>query len=115
MKVKRTYVGAALVGCAAALLFTTGVASAAPPDPHMPDLVRGFCPGGRTDSQGIGGVTASGGWINCDGVKYPDGSFWRQGITQNTGIRFFTDCLSGDGIFAGTPPPGGCNGAIPPA
>jgi hypothetical protein len=39
------------------------------PDPHMPDPFNGYCPGG-------GGGNAFEGY--CDGLHYPDGSYWAQ-------------------------------------
>jgi hypothetical protein len=39
------------------------------PDPHMPDPFNGNCPGG-------GGGNAFEGY--CDGLHYPDGSYWHK-------------------------------------
>jgi hypothetical protein len=69
MKFKLTRHGAAILGCAAAFVLSTAVASADPPDPHQPDMTKGYCPGGRW---GYGSLAV------CDGDKYPDGSFWHQ-------------------------------------
>ncbi len=106
MKFTLTGLGAAIVGCAAACVFSTAVAAADPPDPHQPDMTKGYCPGGRW------------GWGNlavCDGEKYPDGSFWHQWMkTWMVGPQFYYDCVGGDEPLPGPPPPGGCNGAIPP-
>ncbi|WP_204080727.1 hypothetical protein [Mycobacterium riyadhense] len=105
MMLKLTRLGAAILGCAAALVFSGAVASADPPDPHQPDMTKGWCPGGRW------------GWGNlavCDGEKYPDGSYWHQWMkTWVVGPQFYYDCVSGDEPLPGPPPPGGCGGAIP--
>jgi len=51
----------------------------------------------------------------CDGEKYPDGSFWHQWMkTWMTGPQFYYDCVGGDEPVPGPPPPGGCDGEIPP-
>jgi len=65
---KLTRVSAAVLSCAAAFVLSSAIATADPPDPHQPDMTKGYCPGGRW-------VTAI--WP-CDGEKYPDGSFWHQ-------------------------------------
>ncbi|GLE50650.1 hypothetical protein [Mycobacterium montefiorense] len=108
MKSKLARVSAALLGCTATIMFSAGVANADPPDPHQPDLPSNYCEGQRF----MGNV--------CDGTKYPDGSFWHQ-WSQSTGeygegprIWHF-DCVSGNEPFPALPPPGGCDGAIPPA
>jgi len=107
MKFKVTRLGAPILGCAAALVFSTAVASADPPDPHKPDMTKGYCPGGRW---GWGELAV------CDGEKYPDGSFWHQWMkTWMTGPQFYYDCVGGDEPLPGPPPPGGCDGAIPPS
>jgi hypothetical protein len=96
----------AILGCAAALVLCPAVASADPPDPHQPDLTKGYCPGGRW---GFGDLSV------CDGEKYPDGSFWHQWVnTYYLGPQSRYDCVGGDEPLPGPPPPGGCNGAIPP-
>ncbi|HTQ18478.1 hypothetical protein [Mycobacterium sp.] len=106
MKFKIARHGAAILGCTAALVFSPAVASADPPDPHQPDMTKGFCPGGRW---GYGNLAV------CDGDKYPDGSFWHQWMkTWIAGPQFYYDCVGGDEPLPGPPPPGGCNGAIPP-
>ena len=45
------------------------------PDPHMPNM-QVYCPGGGVGSQ----VWAA----YCDGVPYPDGTFWHR---SSTGCR----------------------------
>lgn len=109
MKSKRARIGTALLSCTAAIMLSSGVASADPPDPHIPDLPTNYCEGQRF----MGYV--------CDGTKYPDGSFWHQwresqdyGESWGPPIWHF-DCVSGDEPFPAPPPPGGCDGAIPPA
>lgn len=96
----------AILGCAAAVMLCAPIAGADPPDPHQPDMTKGYCPGGRW------------GWGNlavCDGEKYPDGSYWHQWMkTWMVGPQFYYDCVSGDEPMPGPPPPGGCNGAAAP-
>ncbi|ACC42250.1 MULTISPECIES: hypothetical protein [Mycobacterium ulcerans group] len=107
MMLKLSRLGAAILGGVAALMFSTAVATADPPDPHQPDMTKGYCPGGRW---GWGELAV------CDGEKYPDGSFWHQWMrTYMTGPQFYYDCVGGDEPLPGPPPPGGCDGAIPPA
>ncbi|MEB3031183.1 hypothetical protein [[Mycobacterium] nativiensis] len=100
------------VGCIAAILSLAPVAHANradPPDPHQPDLTRNFCPGGQW---GFGRLRV------CDGEKYPDGSYWHQWMGGNrwVGPTWNYDCVgdSGNNIMPAPPPPGGCEGAIPP-
>ncbi|MGA8545294.1 MAG: hypothetical protein WB785_08570, partial [Mycobacterium sp.] len=45
MTFRLTRRGAAILSCAAALVLSAAVASADPPDPHQPDMTKGFCPG----------------------------------------------------------------------
>ncbi len=105
MKLKFARLSTAILGCAAALVLPASVASADPPDPHQPDMTKGYCPGGRW---GFGDLAV------CDGEKYPDGSFWHQWMqTWFTGPQFYFDCVSGGEPLPGPPPPGGCGGAIP--
>ena len=105
MKFKFARHRAAILGCAAALGLSTTAASA-DPDPHQPDMTKGYCPGGRW---GYGNLAV------CDGEKYPDGSFWHQWMkTWIVGPQFYYDCVGGDEPLPGPPPPGGCGGAIPP-
>lgn len=76
-------------------------------DPHTPNLTTGYCPGGR------GGILAVA-W--CNGVEYPDGSYWHNvAMTGGTFAtpRFEMNCVINDAFPSGTPaPPGGCNGAV---
>jgi hypothetical protein len=109
MKLMLTRPGVAVLGCAAAIMCSAAVASADPPDPHQPDLPKNFCPGGQW---GFGRLRV------CDGEKYPDGSYWHQWMGGNglVGPTWNYDCVgdSGNNTFPAPPPPGGCNGAIPP-
>ncbi|WRO40075.1 Hypothetical protein MUW33_64 [Mycobacterium canetti] len=106
MKLRFPGLSAAILGCTVALVFPAAVASADPPDPHQPDMTKGYCPGGRW---GFGDLAV------CDGEKYPDGSFWHQWMqTWFTGPQFYFDCVGGNEPLPGPPPPGGCDGAIPP-
>lgn len=104
-KFSLTRLGAAMFGCVAVILGAAANASAQPPDPHKPDITKGYCPGGQW---GFGKLAV------CDGVKYSDGSFWHQWTTTYAGgPRWYYDCMSGDEPLPAPPPPGGCDGAIP--
>jgi hypothetical protein len=89
------------------LLGSAGVSGAdpAPPpgqDPHMPNSMMGYCPGG-----GYGGMGT--GW--CDGVKYPDGSYWHQVRIPApfVGSTLTLDCVIDDGsAIPPQAPPTGC-------
>lgn len=67
-----------LAAVIAALSLGLAAPAAADPyhDPYHPDYIRGWCPGGGTN-EGVG-VSYSNltGW--CNGVQYPDGTFWHQ-------------------------------------
>jgi hypothetical protein len=70
----------------------------ADPDPHKPDIGANYCPGGRT-------VDASSPEPSCDGVPYPDGSYWRA-IKHGTSA-VFVQCVvppPAPGPFAGLVP-----------
>ena len=97
MKLKFSRLGAAILSCAAAFAFSSAVATADPPDPHQPDMTKGYCPGGRW---GWGQLAV------CDGEKYPDGSYWHQWMkTWIVGPQFYYDCVSGDEPLPGPPHP----------
>ncbi len=51
----------------------------ADPDPHNPDLGANFCPGGATPSP----------QASCDGVPYPDGSYWHATQRSMSGTSSF--------------------------
>ncbi len=96
-------------------LLVAGPACAGP-DPHMPDPLNGYCPGG-----GAGNVFEG----YCDGIKYPDGSYWHR---LNYGATSFPWLMPGDtkptqlglscvidpdgGPIPQPAPPGGCGGAV---
>jgi hypothetical protein len=116
MKVRRSRFGAAVVGCAAAIVSCAAAASADPPDPHQPDLTHNYCPGGQWFWGNLVSVGGSGRLQMCDGEKYPDGSYWHQWTHEHGvfGTEWHHDCVSGSSAFPAPPPPGGCDGAIPP-
>ena len=108
MKATSARVGVAM-GCIAVALSVAPVAHADRSDPHKPDLTQNWCPGGQW---GFGRLRV------CDGEKYPDGSYWHQWMGGNgwVGPTWNYDCVgdSGNNVFPAPPPPGGCEGAIPP-
>jgi hypothetical protein len=102
------------VGIAMTVLVVAAPAYADPaPDPHMPNMQAGFCPGGGMGSQ----ISMA----YCDGVPYPDGSFWH---TIQYGAPMIghpygllspgLQCVVGGGPVPQPAPPGGCAGAVPP-
>lgn len=102
-----------LLGAIATLAVLVAPAAAADPDPHMPDMASGYCPG---DGQGIPV------WLGyCDGVPYEDGSYWhiiQYGVPMighpNGLLSPGKQCVVRDGAGTAPAPPGGCGGAVPP-
>ncbi|SOJ54973.1 hypothetical protein MSIMFB_02464 [Mycobacterium simulans] len=103
------------------LLFSAlipAVAHADPdPDPHMPDPNTNFCPGGGSGNAPLLGAG------RCDGIKYPDGSYWHTDVMQmgpypmpyymHDDITTGLHCVIDDGSPDPAPaPPGGCDGAV---
>jgi hypothetical protein len=94
----------ALVVLAVSAIVSSIPSEAAPwDDPHHPNPGNSFCPGG-------GVILDTGkGW--CDGVDYPDGSFWHSVPMPYFGIyRVATGCYLHGGLFMQQAPPGGCGG-----
>lgn len=59
----------AALGVAAGAVLSAGPACADPvADPHMPNMQAGYCPGGGVGSQ----ISLA----YCDGMPFPDGSYW---------------------------------------
>jgi hypothetical protein len=105
----------AAVSVVAATVISAGSAYADPaPDPHMPNMQAGYCPGGGMGSQ----ISLA----YCDGVPYPDGTFWHaiQYGAPMIGHPFGLlspglQCVIGGGPIPQPAPPGGCGGAVPAA
>jgi hypothetical protein len=64
----RNLLAAALLTAAAVFVPAPAYADPAP-DPHMPNMQAGYCPGGGMGSQ----ISLA----SCDGVPYLDGSYWQ--------------------------------------
>jgi hypothetical protein len=103
---------AMLVAAAATALLGSGFA-VADPDPHIPDMAAGYCPGGGMGSQIY--------LAYCDGVPYPDGSYWHTIQYEVPVIGHPNGLLSpgmqcvvnpGGGPAPQPAPPGGCGGAV---
>jgi hypothetical protein len=121
MKVRLSHFGVAVLGCAVAIVSSAAVASADPPDPqpdpHQPDLMNNYCPGGQWTYGSLVSVDGGSGQRKmCDGEQYPDGSYWHEWTWEHGvfGTEWHHDCVSGSSAFPAPPPPGGCDGAIPP-
>jgi hypothetical protein len=74
----------------------------ADPDPHKPDLGGNYCPGGGT-------VGAPSPEPYCDGVPYPDGSYWHATQRGTSGMNSFVvvQCVMP------APAPGPFSGLVP--
>jgi hypothetical protein len=99
--------------CFTAATVLAAVPAHADPYPHMPNMQNGYCPGGGMGSQ----ISMA----YCDGVPYPDGSYWhaiQYGAPMighpygllSPGLQ----CVVGGGAVPQPAPPGGCGGAVPP-
>ncbi len=73
----------------------------ADPDPHKPDVGANYCPGGGT----VGTQSPE---IYCDGVPYPDGSYWHAIQHGASGTTYVVvQCVKP------APPPGPFSGLVP--
>lgn len=82
--------------------------AAAEPDQHIPDLSAGYCPGGKMGR--MGSPTGHG---YCDGMPYPDGSFWHMIQNNYAGPQTMQCVINPSGGAVPQPaPPGGCGGAV---
>lgn len=104
------------VAIAAAIAFAPLAHADPAPDPHMPNPLTGYCPGG-----GLGNLFEG----YCDGVKYPDGSYWHRIQYGDATLPWFNQTggqptqlglscvVDPDNSPIPQPaPPGGCGGAV---
>ncbi len=100
-----TFGAGGMIGVAAMIPF---LPTDNPPDPRFPNPMIGWCPGG-----GAGGLT---GYGFCDGVRYPDGSYWHiiRGDVPFVGSQMRMDCvvMVPDNPIPQLAPRGGCGGAV---
>ena len=94
-----------LLAAITAAVLSCGVAYADPPPPwaddHYPDINHGQCAGGHGGAFGFG-------W--CDGIHYPDGSYWHQ-VTGAGMDNLKPHCVIDTGDMQPPPAPkGGCGG-----
>ncbi|MGH3556794.1 MAG: hypothetical protein ACRESG_08985 [Gammaproteobacteria bacterium] len=92
----------------------------ADPDPHMPGVQTGYCPGGS----GMKPIQApyNANAYYCDGVPYADGSYWRYIYFPIPASMIFNPeqvssyglhCVMSDELVRSSlAPPGGCDGAV---
>ncbi|GAB5014604.1 hypothetical protein [Mycobacterium avium] len=113
---------------AAALSIVPAIVAPAPatadPDPHMPDVRIGYCPGGRGSKpiQLMPGASYGAVGYYCNGVPYADGSFWRYVnfpvpasmlADPQQNASYGLHCVTSDEfVQASMAPPGGCDGAV---
>jgi hypothetical protein len=110
---KRMGCAAVALAAVSTALFGATVASADEPDPHLPNMQSGYCPGGGMGSQ----LSLA----YCDGVPYLDGSYWHI-IQYGAPMIGHPYGLLSPGMLCvvnpdGGPlpqpaPPGGCGGAV---
>lgn len=107
-------IGGILIAAVAVVVASAPTAGADPePDPHMPNPQANYCPGG-----GMGSMIYAG---YCDGVPYPDGSYWhyiQYGmplVGHPAGLLSpGMQCVILGGPIPAPAPLGGCGGAIKP-
>lgn len=103
-----------LAAAATAVMLLVAPAAHADPDPHIPNPQTGYCPGG-----------GKGGYLGyCDGIKYPDGSYWHYIQHEVVGeppspfqigepeVIPTMRCVVKNGAVLAPAPPGGCGGAV---
>lgn len=85
----------------------------AEPDRHVPDLSAGYCPGGKGGVYGSGTGHSPTGHGFCDGMHYPDGSYWHMIQLNYPGPQTMQCVINpGGGPVPQPAPKGGCNGAV---
>lgn len=101
-------------GLLAVVVAIMAVAAVAPrtaqadPDRHVPDLSAGYCPGGKQ-----GRYHSPTGYGYCDGMHFPDGSYWHMVQLDSPGQPTKQCVINPDGSFMPRPAPlGGCGGAV---
>jgi hypothetical protein len=76
----------------------------ADPDPHQPDAGANYCPGGT----GVDGQPGQPAEPFCDGVPFPDGTYWHAVKRGQSNMNFvIVQCVMPH------PPPGPFSGLMP--
>lgn len=73
-----------------------------PLNPYIPDISQGYCPGGH------GGFGGGYGIFYCDGIRYPDGSYWHEVIGTDAATGRLECVLDKGSDIPPLAPPSGC-------
>lgn len=117
-------VAVGLSSVAAVAAVAMSALASADPDPHMPDMRLGYCPGGTGTRplSVVPGAEYNALGYYCDGDPYADGTHWRyyefpipfSMIWNSEQVASYgLHCVINDEMAnASLAPPGGCNGAV---
>jgi hypothetical protein len=117
-------IAAVAVGLSTVAAVAAPALASADPDPHMPNVKIGYCPGGTGSKplQIVPGAEYAAVAYYCDGVPYADGSHWRyiqfpipfSMISNPEQVSSYgLHCVIDDELAnSSLAPPGGCDGAV---
>jgi hypothetical protein len=120
----RRLIAGVAVGLSSLAAVAAPALARADPDPHMPNVKIGYCPGGNGSRplQVVPGAEYNAVGYYCDGEPYADGSHWRYfqfpipfsmiGNPEQVS-SYGLHCVVNDEMAnSALAPPGGCDGAV---